>query len=68
MIDANVSMITGDIKQEVKTKSVAAIFLSILIIAATITLAVLYIQKADNCYLYLETGFLKILMHGKECK
>lgn len=28
-------MITGDIKQEVKTKSVAAIFLSILIIAAT---------------------------------
>lgn len=55
-------------KQEVKTKSIVAISLSILIIAATLILAILYIQKADNCYLYLETGFLKILMHGKECK
>ena len=31
-------------------------------------LGILYIEKSENCFLYLETGFLKIMMHGRECK
>ena len=55
-------------KTQKRTKSFYAVLLSTFITLMIMILGILYIEKSENCFLYLETGFLKIMMHGRECK
>jgi len=54
-------------KQLTKSGTLITILSTVLIAVVAITLSSLYIQKSDNCYMYIETDFLKILLHGKGC-